>query len=54
LVGIGRYVGNFAFDEVDPIRFTNGHTFADGRIEFRTAPEEPWLLSEARTGSLKI
>jgi hypothetical protein len=26
---------------MDATRFTNGHTFAGGRIEFQTTPEEP-------------
>jgi hypothetical protein len=37
----GSDVGNFDFDEMDATRFTNGHTFLGGRIEFRPPPEEP-------------
>jgi hypothetical protein len=36
----GTYVGNFDFDEMDATWFTNGHSLAGGRIEFRTAPQE--------------
>jgi hypothetical protein len=36
----GSDARNFDFDEIEATRFMNGSTFADGRIEFRTAPEE--------------
>jgi hypothetical protein len=49
----GTYAGNFDFDEMDATRFTNGHPFACGRIEFRTAPEEPSVAAHWESPELR-